>query len=72
MPNTIQVTGDDDPFYTEQEMINKSIASAREALDRVSLTTICIDCGEPIGAERKKAVPSAMRCIECETANARR
>lgn len=27
----------------------------------------CIDCDEPIGAARKAALPSAERCIECQT-----
>jgi RNA polymerase-binding transcription factor DksA len=26
----------------------------------------CIDCDEPIGAERKAALPSAERCIGCQ------
>ncbi len=27
--------------------------------------TECIDCGEPIGKQRKRAMPSAVRCIQC-------
>ena len=72
MPNTIQVTGDDDPFISQQEAIDAGVKAAREAICHVSLITICIDCGEPIGDERKKAVPSTMRCIDCETIHARR
>ena len=30
--------------------------------------TECIDCGEPIGEKRKQAVPWAVRCIKCQTA----
>lgn len=26
----------------------------------------CDDCGKPIGVNRKKAVPSATRCIQCQ------
>ncbi len=28
---------------------------------------ICIDCDEPISAARKAALPSAERCIDCQT-----
>lgn len=27
----------------------------------------CVDCGEPIPFERLQALPSAARCIDCET-----
>lgn len=27
----------------------------------------CIDCDEPIGEARKAALPSAERCIDCQT-----
>ena len=30
--------------------------------------TECIDCDEPIGQQRKQAVPWAVRCIKCQTA----
>ena len=30
--------------------------------------TECIDCGVPIGQQRKQAVPWAVRCIRCQTA----
>jgi phage/conjugal plasmid C-4 type zinc finger TraR family protein len=26
----------------------------------------CIDCGQPIGAKRRNAMPSAKRCIGCQ------
>lgn len=32
----------------------------------------CIDCGRPIGARRKAALPSAERCITCQTAHEQR
>lgn len=28
--------------------------------------TVCIDCGDDIGAVRKAAAPYAMRCAECQ------
>ena len=27
----------------------------------------CVDCGMPIGKERKQAVPYAVRCIACQS-----
>lgn len=29
-------------------------------------TTNCVDCDNPIGAERKKALPHAVRCVGCQ------
>lgn len=28
----------------------------------------CMDCGDPIGVERRMALPSATRCIQCQEA----
>jgi RNA polymerase-binding transcription factor DksA len=33
---------------------------------------VCIDCNMPIGKERRKAVPWAKRCIECQDLEDRR
>lgn len=30
--------------------------------------TDCIDCDEPIGVARKQFMPSAVRCVKCQTA----
>jgi DnaK suppressor protein len=27
---------------------------------------VCEDCGQPIGAERLKAIPTATRCVRCQ------
>lgn len=27
--------------------------------------TVCVDCGDAIGAKRKQAAPYAVRCVEC-------
>lgn len=42
----------------------------RNSVIRASATedTECVDCGEPIGSERKRAMPSAVRCIKCALA----
>jgi phage/conjugal plasmid C-4 type zinc finger TraR family protein len=32
----------------------------------------CVDCGEPIDVARRMAMPSARRCIDCQSARERR
>ncbi|MBN8243293.1 TraR/DksA C4-type zinc finger protein [Nitratireductor aquimarinus] len=34
--------------------------------------SFCIDCDEPISAARREAMPSAERCLACQTRNERR
>jgi phage/conjugal plasmid C-4 type zinc finger TraR family protein len=63
----VQITEEEDEaFVLQQGEVDASLANVREALNKKSLTTICIECGEPIGEERKKAVPSAEYCIDCQ------
>jgi len=62
-----QVTGDDEPFLIQQDQVDKSLLAVREKLNKKSLTTICLDCGEEIGTARLEAVPSATLCIDCQT-----
>ena len=33
---------------------------------------LCDDCGDPIEAERRKALPGAVRCVLCQEAEERR
>jgi DnaK suppressor protein len=33
---------------------------------------ICIDCREPIEAKRLEAVPTALRCMDCQTGEDKR
>lgn len=37
----------------------------RAALDQPG-ATLCADCGEPIPEDRRKALPSAIRCVGCQ------
>jgi len=62
----IQVTGDDEPFLYQQDQVDASMEDVREVLNKISPIIMCIACGEEIGAARKKAVPSATLCIECQ------
>lgn len=47
-----------------------AIAARRERL-RGAGREFCIVCGDPIGADRLKAAPNAVRCIGCQTARER-
>ncbi|ALL14276.1 TraR/DksA C4-type zinc finger protein [Caulobacter henricii] len=31
----------------------------------------CVECGDPIGLERREVRPGALRCVECEEARER-
>ena len=46
------------------ETINNSIAKLRDVL-KPNDVKWCEECGEDIGEARKKAMPSAKKCIEC-------
>lgn len=49
------------------EQAREHLARVDEALERLAAGryTVCETCGEPIGAERLAARPSATRCIRC-------
>jgi len=66
MSDPTQISEDDEPFLYQQDQVDASLKAVREAISKVSLTTICVECGEEIGAARKKVVPSAMLCIDCQ------
>lgn len=38
-------------------------------IETANNVTNCIDCGDPIGAARKYAVPYATHCLECQGYN---
>ncbi|EXL08206.1 molecular chaperone DnaK [Brucella anthropi] len=42
------------------------IASVRLALSQIG-ADFCVSCGAEIEPERRKALPSARRCVECQT-----
>lgn len=58
----------------DQELVEMRIDQERDAgiaRARQSLTAQgsaeCVDCGEDIDQERRVALPSARRCVECQT-----
>ncbi|WP_256325786.1 TraR/DksA C4-type zinc finger protein [Sphingomonas sp. YR710] len=46
------------------------IADVRRALARLEAGTygLCVGCGQPIGARRLAASPTAAKCIDCQRA----
>ena len=55
-----------------QAMSDRAVASAIDRLletaDGGSADGRCVDCGGEIGEERRRALPSAARCISCQAA----
>jgi len=47
-----------------------ALAAARQRIDAGTYGT-CVDCVEPIGVERLRANPVALRCAGCQTARER-
>ena len=58
---------DDEALAGVDEVIRQEIFRINAALSRIANGTygICSVCGGPIGAERLKALPTALRCIKC-------
>ena len=71
--NTLQITEEeDDAFAISTAAVDSTLLAVREQLSRKSLTTICLECGDPIGEARLKAMPSATLCIDCQEYEDRR
>lgn len=50
----------------EEDMRDRAIGRIRNAMCQKG-DEFCVDCGNPIGAKRRAAMPSAIRCISCQT-----
>lgn len=48
-----------------ERQVDASIEAAREAL-RTGGEPECIECGEVISLDRRRAMPSATRCLMCQ------
>lgn len=59
----------DEAFVLQQNEVNQAINDARKALYKESGETECATCGDEIPPERKRLVPSAIRCAGCATAH---
>ncbi len=49
-------------------LVRAKRAGIAEQLGRPSAFLLCDDCGDPIDAERRKALPGATRCVDCQEA----
>lgn len=49
-----------------EALLSEQIRQVTKGLIPNNLTD-CIDCGEPIGEQRKQSVPWATRCTKCQT-----
>ena len=51
----------------------QDLSALEAARQRIKAGTygVCVDCGDPIGTERLRANPAALRCAECQTARER-
>lgn len=54
----------DDADKTANVYLNAALSHIK--IPTATAVTDCIDCGDPIGVERKQAAPYATRCRECQ------
>lgn len=56
-----------DRIDTEREL---SVARIRESIRNapINISGLCEDCDNPVGEERLRHLPTASRCIHCQTA----
>lgn len=50
------------------DTVKDAVAAARARLEGGEGATHCDDCGEPIPAARRKALPHARTCVPCQQA----
>ena len=81
LDGTIPTTGGDDAdqatahehresFFGTRAQLRAQILEAEEALARHDdgVYGRCVDCGERIAAKRLDALPTALRCVGCQSA----
>ena len=49
--------------------VDAELAEIEQALQRIErgVYGLCVDCGEPIDPARMKALPTALRCVRCQS-----
>lgn len=47
--------------------LNEQVRQVTKQIAQPNPDDDCIDCNKPIGAKRKSAMPSAVRCITCQS-----
>ncbi|MDR1710006.1 MAG: TraR/DksA family transcriptional regulator [Candidatus Accumulibacter sp.] len=53
----------------EEEMRQDALAAARRTSAPGGGARRCEDCGEPIPAARRRALPGVTRCVDCSARN---
>jgi phage/conjugal plasmid C-4 type zinc finger TraR family protein len=56
----------------ELELLEEARARHAAAVRLGPSRVECLDCGDKIPAERRRAVPGCRRCVDCETVNEKR
>ena len=59
--------GPDDEAERATITVEERVALARSQLPTGPGTMHCIECGEPIPEDRRKAMPSTRHCIDCQS-----
>ena len=54
---------------SEREMADRELALAARLVHRASGVSAshCLDCGEPIPPERRRALPGVTLCVDCQS-----
>lgn len=50
----------------ELERVQKRLSSITHQLKQLPEDDFCIECGDEIGEERRRAMPNSVRCITCQ------
>lgn len=56
----------------KDNLAERAFRAGVRQLAKPSAFLLCDDCGDPIDAERRKAVPACKRCVDCQEAAERR
>ena len=55
-----------------EDSVKDALASARARMPSGEGTSECEDCGEPIPAARRRALPGARTCVPCQSVRDKR
>jgi len=51
----------------EDLTVKKRLAAIQREMSNQPKSIYCVDCGEELAEERRKALPHAVRCFECQS-----
>lgn len=57
---------------TEEWFRAQALRRQAERMPRGASAMDCVECGEPIPEERRRALPGVTRCVDCERDRERR